>query len=241
MLAALLAGEGAQARQVGLAQRLQMAQHQGRDAIAAGHFDLRAGVARVHAGDELAQRQQPAAHVRRQDGARAHVGDVAAFALVKADEHFAFFHHMPHRQARAPAVAPGGAVDGRQHVGRAHFAQPPEVVFQHALLDGHLRGGVQMLHLAAAARARVQAKVRAAGAHALAAFAVHGQQAGGFPVVFLAVHVGRDDFAGQRAFDEDDFAVGAAGDTLRVHVKGLNLKPAFRERFGSQRGLRQRC
>ena len=43
----------------------------------------------------------------------------------------------------------------------------PQVVFEHALLDGHLGRRVQVLHLAAAAGTGVQPEVRAARAHAL--------------------------------------------------------------------------
>jgi hypothetical protein len=61
-----------------------------------------------------------------------------------------------------------------------------QVVFQHALLDRHLGGRVQVLHLAAAAGAGVQAEVRAAGPHALAALARDGRHLALLPVVLLA-------------------------------------------------------
>ncbi|MPN48258.1 hypothetical protein SDC9_195864 [bioreactor metagenome] len=99
----------------------------------------------------------------------------------------------------------------------------PEVVFQHALLDGHLRGHVHVLHLAAAAGARMQTEVRAAGAHALGRLVMHFREAGGLPVVLLAVHVGGDQLARQRSVDEDYLAVGFAGDALRVHVHGRDF------------------
>ena len=103
----------------------------------------------------------------------------------------------------------------------------PEIVFQHALLDGHLGAHVQMLHLAAAAGAGMQAEVGAAGAHALGRFAVDGRQAGGFPVVLLAVHVGRDQLGGQSPVDEHHLAIGLAGHALGFHVHGHHFQPAF--------------
>ena len=80
----------------------------------------------------------------------------------------------------------------------------------------------------------VQAEVRAAGAHALRGFAVDGGDDARFPIVLLAVHAGADHFKGQGAFDEDDFAVRAAGDALGIDVEGFHRQPAFRQcGFGS--------
>ena len=217
--ARVLRGKGVQFVGIGCAERLQMAQHQRRDRIAAGQFDLGAGVARIQAGNQRPQRQEQSADVRRQNGAAAHVGDVAAFALVKANQHLAFFHHMAHRQPRAPAVAPCRAVNGAQHGLRAAFAQMPEVVLQHALLDGDLGGRVQMLHLAAAASACMQAKVRAARLHPLRRFAVDVRERGRFPVVFAAAALGADPFTGQRAFDKHHLAIGPVRHTLRVQIQ----------------------
>ncbi|MOA11739.1 hypothetical protein D3C78_1316940 [compost metagenome] len=70
---------------VAFGQGLHMAQHQRRDVIAAGDFDLRNGLARIHGGDQRAQRHQHVVDMRRQHAADFHVGDVAALALMKAD------------------------------------------------------------------------------------------------------------------------------------------------------------
>ncbi|GAO23448.1 hypothetical protein ALISP_3268 [Alicycliphilus sp. B1] len=106
----------------------------------------------------------------------------------------------------------------------------PEVVLQHALLHGHLRAGIQVLHLAAAAGARVQAEMRTAGPHAQAGFAVDLGEAGLLPVVLLAMGVGADQFGGQGAVDEHDLAVALARHALGVHVHGRDFEPAGRQR-----------
>ena len=55
---------------------------------------------------------------------------------------------------------------------------------------------------------------------------VHGRDRAGFPVVLLAVHVHADVLERQSAFDEDDLAIGSAGDALGVDVEGLHREPA---------------
>ena len=214
-----------QLAQVALAERLQMAQHQRGHMVAAGQFDLRAGVACIHAGDQRAQRQQQIADVRRQDGAALHVGDVAALALVEADQHLALLDHMAHRQARAPAVAPVRPMDGAQQMVGLALAQMPEVVFQHALLHRHLGSRVQMLHLAAAASPGMQPEMRTTRRDALGGLLVHGGDRGCFPGVLLAVAGGADPFVGQGALDEDDLAVGTPCDALGVQIQGVHQQP----------------
>ncbi len=220
----------AQTADVVLAQRLQVAQHHGRHRVAASQFDLRAGFARVHAEDEFAQRHEHLAHMRRQHRADPHVGHVAALALVKADQHLALFVHMAHRQARAEAVAPGRPLDRAQHGLGPHLAQVPQVVFQHTLLHSHLGRFVQVLHLAAATSAGVQAEMRATGTHALRRLVVHRRHHTGLPVVLLAVHVDADLLERQGAFDEDHLAIGPAGDALGIDVEGFHREPAVGQR-----------
>ena len=74
-----------------------MAQHEGGYAVATGQFDLGASFTRLQAANKRAQGQEHGADVGWQDGAALHVGDVAAFALMKADEYRAFFSHITHR------------------------------------------------------------------------------------------------------------------------------------------------
>ena len=133
--------------------------------------------------------------MRRQHVAFAHVGHVAALAFVKTDQHLALFLHVAHRQPRAVAVTPGRAFNGAQDQLGLDLAQVPQVVFQCALLDGDLRRRLQVLHLASAAGALVQAEVRTARRHAQIAFGVQFGQRGRFPVVLAPRDLGADPFA----------------------------------------------
>ena len=212
---------------VALAQGLQVAQHQGRDLVATSQFQLGQGFASFHLPNQGAQWQQHAADMGRQDRAHLHVGDVAAFAFVEADQHFAFFDHVAHRQAGAVAVAPSRPLDRAQQGFRFDLAQVPEVVFEHALFDGHLGRGFQVLHLAAAAGPGMQAKVGTARPHALRGFVVDLGDGALLPVVLFAVHVDRHQLERQSAFDEHNFAVRSAGDALGIHVQGADSQPAL--------------
>ena len=137
-------GKSAKTLFVGCAERLQVAQHQSgyialpglcmRTAEVAApvtnrQLNLRQGFDRVHRPDQRAQRQEHSADVDRQHRAHLHVSYKMAFALMKADKHFAFFAHIAHRQARTVAVGPGRPFDGAQHIVRAHFADVPKLVF----------------------------------------------------------------------------------------------------------------
>ena len=102
----------AQLRQIARAQRLHVAQHHRRHCVAAGQLDLRNRLFGIHGANEGAQRQQQVADMLRNNAAFAHVGHVAALALVKAHQHLALFAHIAHRQAGAVAVVPGRPLDG---------------------------------------------------------------------------------------------------------------------------------
>ena len=119
-----------------------MAQYQRSDGVAASQLQLRQGFAGRHLAYQLTQRQQHAADMRGQNGAHLHVGDVAAFALMKANQHFALFNHVAHRQARPITVAPSGPLDRSQQGFGFDFAQVPQVVFEHPLLHSHLGRGL---------------------------------------------------------------------------------------------------
>ena len=140
-----------------------MTQHQRGHALAQRNLDLRHAIGRGHRGDHGAQGQQQVADVARQHMAFAHVGHIAALALMEAHQHAALLRHHPHRQAGAVAVAPGWALQGRQHARGTELADVPEGVLQRTLLDRHLGAGLQVLHGTAA----TDAKVRAARHHAL--------------------------------------------------------------------------
>ena len=224
-LHAVGAAEGAQPIGVGRGQRLQVAQHQRDDLVARGQLDLRQPVALVHAADQLAQWHQHRADRRVQHRAHLHVGHVAALAFVEADQHHALLGHVPHRQPGAEAVAPGRAVQRAQQPFGPHLGQVLQVVLEHPGLHGHLGGRVQVLHLAAAAGAGVQAEVRAGGLHALRALARQRRHRALLPGVLAARHLHLHALAGQRALDEHHLAVGAARHALGLEVERLDLQP----------------
>ncbi len=146
-------GERAQLRLVGRRERLEDTQHQRGHILADRHLDLRHALDDAQAADQFAQRHQQCGHVRREHLARSHIGHVAALALVEAHQHSALGRHMAHGQPRAIAIPPVRPGDGAEHHIGTELGQVPQVVFQHALLDGDLRTRIQMLHRAAAAGA----------------------------------------------------------------------------------------
>ena len=104
------------------------------------------------------------------------------------------------------------------------------------LFHRHLGRRVQVLHLAATARTLVQAKVRAARAHALRRFLVNNGQRAFLEAGFAAVNLGTDHLKGQGTIDKNDFAIALVGDTLGFQVQGFDLEPALGQgvfgRFG---------
>jgi hypothetical protein len=144
--------------------------------------------------------------------------------------------------ARPVAVAPGRALNRPQHVIGLDLANVPQVVLQHPLLDGHLRTDVQVLHLAAAARTLVQAKVRAIRAHALGRLAVDFGQRALLKTVFLAVDLALTCSKGKRPVNEHHLAIRPVGHTLGFQVKRLHQEPIrriARGRVGRKIGWRK--
>ena len=231
----VLVGEGAQHGDVVVGQRQQVAQHQRGHAVAQRHFHLRQAVGRGHRRDHGAQRHQQVADVARQHVAFAHVGHVAALALVKAHQHPALLGHHAHRQAGTVAVAPGRSMQRRQDAGRTQLADVPEGVFERTLLDRHLRGRFEMLHGTAA----TDAEMRAARRDALRRRAHDLVDPRDF-IGRLAAHGGRrDPLAGQGAFHEHDLAI-AAGDTPGFQVQGFdtqNVRHLTQSRKFTQPGI----
>ena len=70
---------------------------------------------------------------------------------MKTDQHSSFLLHQPRRQAGAEAVPPLRSLNRRVQLLGNQPAKMPQVRFEHALLGGHLCGGVKMLHAAPAA------------------------------------------------------------------------------------------
>ena len=147
--------EGAQRGFIFTGWRLHHAQHQHTDELADRHFDLRQFIPDRQAADQICQQRNQRGDLRREDFAALHVGDKAAALFVKADQRLALFDHMPDRDARAFAIAPGLPVDRRQDGFRFHLADMPQAVFEDALFHRDLRAGIQMLHRAAAAHAEM--------------------------------------------------------------------------------------
>ena len=227
----VLLGKGTQSSHVACTQGFHMTQDHGCHLVTTGQFNLRQGFACVHASNQGTQRHQHGVHMRWQDGALAHVRHIAAFALMETDQHLALLHHITHRQTGAIAVAPGGALNGAQNRLGFDFSKVPEVVFQCTLLDRNLRRSIHVLHLAATARACVQAKVWTPWCDALRRLAQHFKQGSFFPVVFFAVHIGTHHLEGQGTVYKHHFAVGAVCDALGFQVHRLDgeclIRPLF--------------
>src|ERR1700750_1513071 len=82
-----------------------------------------------------------------------------------------------------------------------------------------------MLHLAAAARAGVQAEMRAARRHALRALLADRDEVGLLPLLLALDDLDPRLLARQRAVDEHDHALAVVRDALRVEVDAGDLEP----------------
>ena len=207
-------GEGLDPRLVGGGERFEVAQHQRRDVLADGQLDLRHGGADRQPGHQLAQRHEQFGDVRRQVRAGRHVGDVAALPLMEADQHPALLGDETRREPGAEAIAPGRAVDRRVELLGAQAAEVPEVAFKHALLGGHLRRRIEVLHAATAAAA----VMRALGRHPVGRGLEDAVGLRDLVVRFAAEAGVFDLLARQRALDENGFAL-EAGDPACLVVE----------------------
>ena len=154
---ALLLREGDEGCAVAVGQRLQVAQHQRRGVVTAGDFDLRNLAHRIETADELTQRPDALAHGRHQHLAVRDVGDVAAVLLAETDQGLALLVHVLHRQPPATPVTPGLTDQRLEPASRRDLADALEVLREHALLGGDLRGRRQMLQRASAAGTEMRA------------------------------------------------------------------------------------
>ena len=152
----------------------------------------------------------------------AHVGHVAAFALMKTHQHLAFFVHVAHRQTTTVSVAPSGAGNGAQQRLGLDLAQVPQVVFECALLNRHLRQRVEVLHFAAATGTCMQTKMGALWGHPQSRLTVNVGERSLLPRVFATCRFGADPFIGQCAINKHHLAVRAASHALSIKVDGLN-------------------
>ncbi len=202
-LHAMRIGKSAQLRFVGRSRRHQHAEHEYRGGLADGNLHLRQPLGDRQRIDEGTQRQDQARHVRRQDLARVHDGDVARAAFVETHQRAALLLDPARRQPRPMTIAPCRPDDRREHALGLHFAHVREGVFEHALLGRHLRAEIDVLQRAAAAHA----EVRTARTYARRT----GPDDARDPTAIearLALHgLELDLLTGQRALDEDDLAL----------------------------------
>ncbi len=224
----MAAPELAQALEVGVVERLEMAQDERRHAVAGGELDLRQAVAAGHRGDQRPQRQEQRADMARHDVADRQLGDEARLAFVEADQHRALLDDVADRQSSPLAVVPVGAAHRPQHAFGPHLAEMPKRVLDSALLGRHLRGDVEVLHLAAAA----DAEMRAARHDALRALAAKLEQRRLLPVVLPTLDGDADLLARQGILDEHHLAFAVAGDALRLEVERLDPQPFIGARHG---------
>ena len=103
----------------------------------------------------------------------------------------------------AKIIPIGRALDRSQQGLWLDLGQVPKIVFQHALLDGHLGSRVEVLHLATTASPLVQTEVRAAWRHTLRGLAVNVCDGALFPAVFLSADLDLNQLTRQCAFNEN--------------------------------------
>ena len=229
---AMLRTERTQTLQIIRRQRLQVTQVEHRRLIAHGHFDLRHAVGPRQATDQFAQRHQQGRHMRWQHQTGLHVGHVAAAPFAKAHQHAAFFGYQPHGQPGAMPVTEGRPLQRRQDLTGLHLADMLERIFQRTLLDGHLGGGLEVLHGTAPADAEMRTgrlgALRGWFQDALDDRLVEG----GFATFDARQHA----FSGQCAFGEDDLAL-VMGNPLTFEIQRLDIQG---QQNGFNHGSRQR-
>ena len=76
--------------------------------------------------------------MRRQIRTFAHIGNIAALALMKTDQHATLLRYHPRRQPRTETVAPRRAMNRRIKLFSDEVAEMQQVHFQHPLLGRHL-------------------------------------------------------------------------------------------------------
>ena len=234
---AVAARELAQQREIGVAERLEVAEDERGDAVAGRELDLGQAVARRHRRNERAQRQDQVADIARQDVAARDLGDEARLALVEADQHRALLDDVAHRQARPLPVVPVRAAHRPEHALGPHLAEVPERVLEGALLGRDLRGDVEVLHLAAAA----DAEVRAARHDALRALTAQLDERRLLPVVLAPLDCDPHFLARQRVLDEHDLAFAVVGNALRLEIERLDPQPFVGARHAAIIRAASRC
>ena len=228
-------------RQIRLAERIEIAQHQHGHGIGDRDFDLRDALARLQAADQRFERRDQPVHRRREDLATLERGDVGLGALAKPDQHLAAFEDVFDAEPRAAPIRPGRPLQGRQPLARLDPPDAREIVHQFARFGGDLRLGRQMLQRASAA----DAEVRTARRDAISRRLEHLEQ---LRLVVRAMPpraLIADFFAGQRARDErglrfanhprtvviergDDALLGRRGEPIATHHAGQAARNSAR-------------
>ena len=199
-------GEGSQGGQIPFTERQQMAKDKGRCRVADCNLDLRHPVSDRQPTNQDVQRRHQRGDLRRQHRARLHVSNVARALLVKADQHSALARHHTHAQPGTITIAPGWTMDRRVDDLGFDFPDVPQSVFQDSLLGRRLCQRIEMLHGAPA----TDAKMRAVWCDALSARPEHPHHLRLGIARSLAQHSVFHLFTGQRALDENGFAVDMA-------------------------------
>ena len=216
-------GKVRKTRLVGRRHGLQIAEHHRRVAVARHRdFNLRHALLHVERLHKSAQGHKHVGDLLWKNLARRHVLHVARALFMKAHKHAALLLHIAHGKARAVAIVPKRTVDRRQEAFRLEFSDVPQSVFQHLLLEGHLRRGVQMLHGAAAAAPRPDAKVGALGRNAQRRLLVNLRDAANFKLRLVSEALVRHRLLRQRPLHENDLAV-AVTDAAALIVEPLDV------------------
>ena len=138
---------------------------------------------------------------------------------MESDEHAPFLGNMTHGEAGSMPIAPGRALNRREHLFRPHFADMPQRVFEDALLHRDLCRKIDVLQRAAATQPEVSATRRNAACRRL----VHDRRRCKLERRLAAIDGHADPFARQRAFHEDRLAV-APRDAAAFLVERLDIE-----------------
>ncbi len=197
--------------QVGVAQRLEMAQHQRHHLVAGRQLDLRQAVA-LRPSQPISSRSgsSNALTCGGSTGAAVHVGHVARLALVEADQHRALLAHVAHRQARPIAVAPGRALRSAAARSRARTLPRCHRLSSSArCLTATCAAGCRCCILQPPQAPACRPKCGQRRAHALRTLTLHRGQASPAPSCSCARFTCTWTVSpGKRAFDEHHLAVG---------------------------------
>ena len=232
--------EGLQTRQVRCGGGREHPKYQDAGPLALGDLDLRHLLADAQAVHQFGQGLNPLTHIRVQHLATTQVGEKTRAPLAKAHQGFALLGHIAHPHPRLAAIAPMPRRQGWQPALRRDPADAAQHIRQDLLLHGDL--GLRSLMLQAATAA--DAKMGAAGCHALGRGLQHFHHP---TLVEMALQPGvaeADPLPRQSAIDKDGLALdpgqppALVGQGLDHHLDGFRRQGfAFRFRQGRSKSL----